>query len=55
MAKFPAIGFLYRKKMWKFWDFSAFSFQGAKLIVSGEGGILCTNNYKLYKIAKKNI
>ena len=39
--------------MWKFGDFSAFSFQGAKLIVSGEGGILCTNNYKLYKVQKK--
>ncbi len=50
----PAIGSLYRKKKCgSFGDFSAFSFQGAKLIVSGEGGILCTNNYKLYKIAKK--
>ena len=34
-------------------DFSAFSFQGAKLLVSGEGGILCTNNKRLYEIAKK--
>ena len=25
-------------------DFSAFSFQGAKLLVTGEGGMLTTNN-----------
>lgn len=34
-------------------EFSAFSFQGAKLLVTGEGGILTTNNYKLYKKALK--
>ena len=34
-------------------DFSAFSFQGAKLLVAGEGGMLCTNNLTLYKKAKK--
>jgi len=34
-------------------DFSAFSFQGAKLLVAGEGGMLCTNNLNLYKKAKK--
>ena len=34
-------------------DFSAFSFQGAKLLVAGEGGMLCTNNKKLFDKAKK--
>lgn len=34
-------------------DFSAFSFQGAKLLVAGEGGMLCTNNKKLFDQAKK--
>ena len=34
-------------------EFSAFSFQGAKLIVTGEGGILTTNNRNLYNKAKK--
>ncbi len=32
-------------------DFAAFSFQGAKLLVTGEGGILLTNNKELYKRA----
>ncbi len=50
----PAIGAKYmKKKCGTFGDFSAFSFQGAKLVVSGEGGILLTNNYDLYKKAKK--
>jgi len=50
----PAIGAKYMKrKCGSFGDFSAFSFQGAKLVVSGEGGILLTNNYSLYKKAKK--
>jgi len=34
-------------------DFTAFSFQGAKLMVSGEGGVLTTNNQELYKKAFK--
>lgn len=34
-------------------EFSAFSFQGAKLLVTGEGGILTTNNKDLYEKAKK--
>lgn len=37
----------------KFGDFSAFSFQGAKLLVSGEGGVLTTNNEELYERAFK--
>ncbi len=34
-------------------EFSAFSFQGAKLLVTGEGGILTTSNKFLYEKAKK--
>lgn len=46
----PSIGALYKgKKTGTFGDFSAFSFQGAKLMVTGEGGMLCTNNESLYK------
>jgi len=37
----------------KFGDFTAFSFQGAKLLVSGEGGVLTTNNEELYERAFK--
>ena len=33
--------------------FSAFSFQGAKLLVTGEGGMLTTDNKKLYEKARK--
>jgi len=33
-------------------DISCFSFQGAKLTVSGEGGIICTNNSSLYEKLK---
>lgn len=48
----PSIGALYKgKKTGSFGDFSAFSFQGAKLLVTGEGGMLCTNDEKLYKKA----
>jgi perosamine synthetase len=36
-----------------FGDFTAFSFQGAKLLVSGEGGVLTTNNRALYDSAYK--
>ena len=50
----PAIGSSYKGlRCGTVGDFSAFSFQGAKLMVAGEGGMLCTNNSKLYKIAKK--
>ena len=48
----PSIGALYKgKKTGCFGDFSAFSFQGAKLLVTGEGGMLCTNDESLYKKA----
>ena len=50
----PAIGAEFNeKKCGTFGDFAAFSFQGAKLLVSGEGGMLVTNNYHLYKKALK--
>ncbi len=45
----PAIGAEWKgQKVGTFGDFAAFSFQGAKLAVSGEGGILVTNNDELY-------
>jgi len=37
----------------EFGDFTAFSFQGAKLLVSGEGGVLTTNNQELFEKAFK--
>lgn len=48
----PAIGSTYKgKKVGTFGDFGCFSFQGAKLTSSGEGGILVTNNEHLYNKA----
>ena len=45
----PAIGAEFRgRKTGTFGDFAAFSFQGAKLLVTGEGGILLTDNQELY-------
>ncbi|HPI41070.1 MAG TPA: aminotransferase class I/II-fold pyridoxal phosphate-dependent enzyme [Pseudobdellovibrionaceae bacterium] len=45
----PAIGASWNgKKTGSFGDFAAFSFQGAKLTVTGEGGMLVTNNKDLY-------
>jgi perosamine synthetase len=45
----PAIGAEFRgQKAGTFGDFAAFSFQGAKLVVTGEGGMLVTNNDELY-------
>jgi perosamine synthetase len=50
----PSIGAKYKsKKTGSFGDFSAFSFQGAKLLVTGEGGMLCTNDKVLYEKAYK--
>ena len=50
----PAIGASYKNiSCGNLGEFSAFSFQGAKLLVTGEGGMLTTNNYKLYKKALK--
>ncbi len=50
----PAIGASFKKiACGNIGEFSAFSFQGAKLLVTGEGGMLTTNNYQLYKKALK--
>lgn len=50
----PAIGASFNgKTIGNFGDFSGFSFQGAKLLVTGEGGMLVTSNYDLYKKARK--
>ncbi|MDA8993603.1 aminotransferase class I/II-fold pyridoxal phosphate-dependent enzyme [Flavobacteriaceae bacterium] len=50
----PSIGAEYKgQRTGSFGDFAAFSFQGAKLLVTGEGGMLCTNNEELYKKAYK--
>ena len=48
----PALGSEFKgQKVGTFGDFGCFSFQGAKLTVSGEGGIIVTNNEELYKKA----
>lgn len=48
----PAIGAECNgRKVGTYGDFVAFSLQGAKLVVSGEGGILLTNNEELFKKA----
>lgn len=50
----PAIGAKWEEKnCGTFGDFAGFSFQGAKLLVTGEGGMLVTNNEDLYIKAKK--
>ncbi|MDC3035195.1 DegT/DnrJ/EryC1/StrS family aminotransferase [Prochlorococcus sp. AH-716-P05] len=50
----PSIGAEFNgKKTGSFGDFGAFSFQGAKLMVTGEGGMLVTNNTDLYEKALK--
>ncbi|MBI4009524.1 DegT/DnrJ/EryC1/StrS family aminotransferase [Candidatus Roizmanbacteria bacterium] len=49
----PAVGSIYkRKRPGSFGDFGAFSFQGAKIMVTGFGGMLVTNDRKLYDRAK---
>jgi perosamine synthetase len=51
----PAIGTeINGKRAGTFGDFGCFSFQGAKLLVTGEGGMLVTDNEELFKRAKKN-
>lgn len=46
----PAIGAEFLgQKTGTFGDFAAFSFQGAKLLVTGEGGMLVTSSDDLYK------
>lgn len=48
----PAIGAECRgKRVGSFGHFACFSFQGAKLLVTGEGGMLVTNDPELYKRA----
>jgi perosamine synthetase len=49
----PAIGAECRgRKVGTFGDFAAFSFQGAKLVVSGEGGMLVANDENLFERAQ---
>ncbi len=48
----PALGSIYKgRKTGTFGDIACFSFQGAKIAVSGEGGILVTNDDALYERA----
>jgi perosamine synthetase len=48
----PSIGAEYKgRRTGSFGHFSGFSFQGAKLAVTGEGGMLLTNDESLYKRA----
>jgi len=48
----PAVGAEFQgRKVGTFGDFAAFSFQGAKLLVTGEGGMLVTANEDLYRTA----
>jgi perosamine synthetase len=50
----PAIGAEWGgKRCGSFGDFAGFSFQGAKLMVAGEGGMLVTNDEALYQKAHK--
>ncbi len=49
----PAMGAKHKgQSVGTFGDWGCFSFQGAKLTVSGEGGIMVTNNKELYEKAK---
>ena len=49
----PAVGAEYKgKKVGSFGDFSCFSFQGGKMTVGGEGGVLLTDNEELYNRAR---
>lgn len=48
----PSIGAEFEgRKTGTFGDFATFSFQGAKLLVTGEGGMLVTNNEELFQKA----
>jgi perosamine synthetase len=50
----PAIGASFGEtSVGTFGDFGCFSFQGAKLLVSGEGGVLVTDDEELFLKAKK--
>ncbi len=49
----PAMGVEHRgRKVGTFGDFACFSFQGAKLTVSGEGGVIVSNNSDLFEKAR---
>ncbi len=49
----PAIGAeIDGKRTGNFGDVAGFSFQGAKLMVTGEGGMLVTNNSKLFDVVR---
>lgn len=49
----PSMGAEYKgRKTGSFGTFAAFSFQGAKLLVTGEGGMLLCNDKSLFEIAK---
>lgn len=51
----PAIGStIGTDKVGTFGSFGCFSFQGAKLLVTGEGGMLVTNDQGLYERARKD-
>lgn len=48
----PSLGATFEgKKTGSLGDMAAFSFQGAKIVVTGEGGMLATNNSKLFEKA----
>ena len=48
----PALGSIYKgKKPGTFGEFGAYSFQGAKIAISGIGGMMICNNKKLYERA----
>lgn len=50
----PSIGAtLEGRRTGSFGDFGCFSFQGAKLLVTGEGGMVVTDNEKLYSRIRK--
>jgi perosamine synthetase len=50
----PGIGSMFQGEgVAKYGDISCFSFQGAKLLVSGEGGVLTTDDEELYEKAFK--
>jgi len=50
----PAIGATYNnQKVGSFGDFGCFSFQGAKLLVTGEGGMVVTNDEEKFNKLKK--
>ena len=44
-----AVGSLYKKKTWIYSDIATVSFNGNKIITTGAGGAIITNNKNLYK------